>query len=88
VIDEHAGELVAHGVLHQGRGDRGVDPTGQSADRALAAELRPHRRDRLVEDLGYRPARLATRDLVQELFERPLAERGVHDFGVVLHAGQ
>ena len=33
VVDEHAGQLVADGPLHERRGDRGVDAAGQAADR-------------------------------------------------------
>ena len=32
VVDEDAGQLVADGALHQGRGDRGVDPAGEGAE--------------------------------------------------------
>ncbi len=41
VVDEHAGQLVADGPLHQRGGDRGVDPAGQPADHPAVADLRP-----------------------------------------------
>ena len=41
MIDEHAGELVTDRPLHQRRGHRGVDTTGQPADHPLAADLGP-----------------------------------------------
>ena len=39
VIDEHAGQPVANGALHERGGDRGVHPAGQPADRAAVADL-------------------------------------------------
>ena len=39
VIDEHAGELVADGLVDEQRGDRRVDASGQRAERSCAADL-------------------------------------------------
>ena len=36
-VDEHAGELVADGLVHERRGDRGVDAAGEAADHARAS---------------------------------------------------
>ena len=38
-IDEHAGQLGPDGLVHKGRGDRRVDPSGQSADGPSGANL-------------------------------------------------
>ncbi len=61
VVDEHAGELVAHGTVHQSSGHRRVDPAGQPADHPAVADLGPDRRDLLVDDVGHRPGRLRGR---------------------------
>ena len=52
VVDEHAGQLVADGPVHQRGGHRGVDPAGQPADHLLVADRRPD---------GRRPARAGSR---------------------------
>ena len=47
VVDEDAGELVAHRAVHQRGGDRGVDAAGQPAQHvAVADPLRGSRRRR------------------------------------------
>jgi hypothetical protein len=38
-VDEHAGELVADRLVHQGGGDRGVHATGQGADDPAVTDL-------------------------------------------------
>ena len=88
VVDEHAGELVADGPLHQRRGDRRVDPAGQPADHPLAADLargppRPARRRCSPPSTvdGSRPP-------VEEALEDPLPVGGVQHLGVELHAEQ
>ncbi len=59
VVDEHAGQLVADGPVHQRGGDRGIDPAGQPADHLLVADDGPDGVDLLVQDLasGSSPAR-------------------------------
>ena len=52
VVDEHAGQPVADGALHEGGGHRGVHPAGQPADRPAVADLRAHLLDQLVGDVG------------------------------------
>ena len=37
VVDEHAGELVADGALHERGGHGGVDAAGEAADGAAAS---------------------------------------------------
>ena len=39
VVDEHAGELVADGLVDEGGGDCGVDTAGQAADHFGVADL-------------------------------------------------
>ena len=87
VVDEDAGQLVADGLLHEGRGDRGVDAAGQPADDPGLADLRadarrpgPRRRWRR----STRPTSPAPSD--EEVLEHLLAERRVQHLGVPLHA--
>jgi hypothetical protein len=85
VVDEHAGQLVADGTLHEGCGDRGVDPTGQAADDARVTDLLPHRRHEVIDDVGGRPLTRETGAPQQEVLEHLLAERRVQHLGVPLH---
>ena len=88
VVDEHTGQPVADGALHQGGGDRGVDAAGQPADRPAVADLGAHLLDEGVGDVGGCPCRVDAGEFVQEPAEHLLAVRGVHHLGVVLDAGQ
>lgn len=86
MVDVHTGQLVADGARDQGRGHRGVHTAGQTADRALVADLLPDRGDLLLDDIAGGPVRLQARAPVQEVLKDLLAVRGVHDLGVVLDA--
>ena len=46
-VDEHARELGADRLVHEGGGDGGVDAAGQAADGPAGADLGPHRLDLL-----------------------------------------
>ena len=49
VVHEDAGELIAHGPVHQQGGDRRVDAPGEPADHALARNLGPDPLDLLLD---------------------------------------
>ena len=57
VVDEDAGELVADGLVHEKRGDRGVDPARERAEDALGADGRANPLDLLLDDRRRRPGR-------------------------------
>ena len=84
MIDEHAGELVAHGAMDDQRRDRRVDAARQPADDARVADPRAHVLDLLGDDRGRAPGPLATADLVEEVLEDLRAVRRVHDLGMEL----
>jgi hypothetical protein len=88
VVDEHAGELVADGALHERGGDGGVDPAGQPADDPAVADLGPDRGDLLLDDVGHRPGRSDPGELVEEVLEHGLAVLAVQHLRVELHAGE
>ena len=85
-VDEHARELVAHRLVHEGGGDRRVDPAGETAQHPLAADLGPDLGDGLLDDRRVRPRRPAAAHVVQERLEHLLAAFGVRDLGMELHA--
>ena len=86
VVDEHAGQLVAHRALHQRRGDRRVDATGQPAQHVPVADLRADPGDLLLDDVERGPRRPAARALEQEPLEHLPPVLGVQHLGVELHA--
>ena len=86
VVDEDAGQLVADGLLHQGRGDRGVDPAGQPADDPGVADLGPDARHEVLDDVGRGPLARQPGPAEEEVLEHLLAERRVEHLGVPLHA--
>ena len=52
VVDEHAGELVADGLVDEGSGDCGVDTAGQAADHFGVADLLADLGDLVLDDGG------------------------------------
>ena len=87
MIDEHAGEAVADGPLHERRGDRGVHPAGQPADGVTVADLLADRADLLLDDVEHGPGRAAAGQL-EEPAQDARAVLGVHDLGMELDAEQ
>ena len=67
VVDEHAGELLADGAVHDQRRGRRVDAARQPADHVRVADLLADRRHLLVDDRGRAPGPFAAADLVQEV---------------------
>ena len=88
VVDEDADELVADRLVHERRGDRGVDAAGEAADHAAGADLLADARDLLGDDVAAVPVGRKARRLVQEVLDHALAVVGVLDLGVPLHAVQ
>ena len=65
-VDEHAGELIADRLVHDRRGDRGIDATRQPADHSLRPDLRTDLGDGLLDDRDVRPGRPTAGDVVEE----------------------
>ena len=85
VIDEHADQLIADGLVQQ-RGDhRGVDAAGEPQQHLALAHLRAHARDGVFDDVADAPQRRAAADLAHEALEQLLALQRVRDFGMELH---
>ncbi|OPF33664.1 cytosine deaminase [Pseudomonas aeruginosa P47] len=86
VVDEHAGQLVADGLVQQ-RGDhRGVHATGEAEQDLGGTDLGAHGSDGVVDDVRRGPQRGATADVEDEARENAQALLGVGDFRVELHA--
>ena len=88
VINEHAGELVTDGLVHEGRGDGGIDAAGQTADHLGVADLVANLLHLVFDDAGGIPVVRQAGALVQEGFDELLSHRGVLDFRMPLHAVQ
>ncbi len=88
VIDEHAGQLLAHGGVDQRCRHRGVDASGQATDQPGIPDL--------VLDLGHQlgghvragPVGFQPGTLAQKVLDHPLAKGRVHHLGMPLHAIQ
>jgi hypothetical protein len=55
VVDEHAGELVADGLVHEQRGDGRIDTARERAENAGRADLRADARRLLLDHRRRRP---------------------------------
>ena len=82
VIDEHAGQLIADGLVDQHRRDRGIDAAGEAADDPALADLGADRLARLRAERRHRPVALQARDAVDEIADEPRAVRRMDDLGV------
>ncbi len=86
VVHEDAGELVADGAMHQGRGHRGVDAPGEPADGPPVAHPLADPRGLLLDEGLHRPGAGTAADVVHEVGEHLPAALGVDHLGVELHA--
>ena len=97
VVDEHAGELVADGLVQQ-RGDHGgIHATGKPQQHLALPHLRAHAGDGIIDDVAGVPGIAAAADLVHEAAVDALALLRVRDLrmelqrveaaGLVGHAG-
>ncbi len=85
VVDEHTGELVADRLVHEQRGDGGIDAAREPADHPLATDLGADPLHLLLDHSGRSPGRLRARDLVQEVLEYLLPVRRVHHLRMELN---
>ena len=88
VIDEDAGELVAHGPLHQRRRYRGIDAAGEGAEHPVRTDLAPDVVDALRDDVAGRPVAAQAADAIEEVLDDPLAVGRVHHLRVELQSDQ
>ena len=88
MVDEHRGQLVADGALHQGGRHGGVDATGQGRDHASVTDLLADQLDLLLDDVAAGPGLATARDVDEERLEDPLTVLAVQHLGVPLHAGE
>ena len=86
VVDEDAGQPVADRLVHEQRGDGGIDAAGEAADHALAADLRADALDLLLDHSRGRPRGRRAGDVVEEGLEQVLAARRVHHLRMELDA--
>ncbi len=85
-VDKDAGELFADRLVDQHRGDRGVDPAGETADHPPLADLGADGADRFGAERGHGPVAGEARDAVGEVAQDHGAAGRVSDLGVELDA--
>ena len=85
-VHEDAGELVAHGPVHQRRGHRGIHPAGEAAEDLLC----PHGAPDALHGFGHegagRPVGGTAANAEEEVLDDLLAPRRVRHLGVELDA--
>ncbi len=85
VVDEHAGELVADGLVQQRRDHGGIDAARQAEDHLIVADLRLDLGNGLLDVVGHVPVAAAAADVAHEAREDLAALERVRDLGVELH---
>ena len=86
VVDEHADELVADGLVHEQRRDRRVDAARERAEHALVADLGADPLDLLLDHRRRRPGGRRAGDVVEEVLQQIGAVRRVDDLRMELDA--
>ena len=82
MVDEHAGQLLADGLVDQHSGNRAVDTARQAADHASTAHLRADVGDLRVLEARHRPVAGAAGHVAHEIGEQLAAVGRVHDLRV------
>ncbi len=85
VVDEHAGEAVADGPVHQQRRHGAVHTTRQAADCALVTHLVLDALHLVIDDIGRGPRGREVTRVEQERLQQVGAEGRVDHLGVELH---
>ena len=67
VVDEDAGELVADGLVQEGRRHAGIHPAAQSQDHAIGAHLGADLVDGLVDVVAHRPRLAAAANAMNKI---------------------
>src|ERR1700719_450686 len=86
MIDEYASQLRADGLMQQRGQDGRINPTRQSQQYPIAANLSANARDAVLDDVAGRPARGTTGDLTNEAAQNLAALQGMRHFGMKLQA--
>ncbi len=84
VIHEHAGQLVADGLVQQCRDHRGIHAARQAEQHLAGADLPAHPLDPVLDDVAGGPAGVAAADLVQEALVDARALARVRHLGMEL----
>ena len=86
MVHEHAGQLAAHGLGHQGRRHGGVHAAGQGQQDLAVPDLLPDLADGGLLVVAHGPVARRAADLVQEVADHVGAVLRVVDLGMVLDA--
>ena len=86
MVDEHADQLVADGLVNEGCGNGRVDSARKTTDHAGGANLLTNLGNLLGNNVARVPVGSDAGGVVQEVFENVLAKLRVLDLGVPLHA--
>jgi hypothetical protein len=88
LVDEHAGELVANGLVQQESQGGTIHPAGESQQHLLVAHLGANLSDGLLQKSLRGPGGLAAADVIDKIAHQESAALGVGHLGVKLHSVQ
>ena len=86
VIDENAGQIVAHGAMDERRRNGAVHAAAESAEHFFVAYALFKLFDLARNEVVHRPIAVNADDIVEEVAQHGNALIGVHHFGMILHA--
>jgi len=84
VVHENARQLIADGLVQQRRRDARINPAAQAENHALSAHLPANFLDGLIDVAAHRPVAPAAADVVNEVRDKFLAARALHDLRMKL----
>ena len=86
VIDEDAGQLIANGLVQQGRDDRGINTAAKAKHHFVIADLSADTFTGVRDEGAHRPIHGTTADVIDEILQDLAAARGVCYLRVKLQA--
>ena len=85
LVNEHAGELIANGLVQQEGEGGGIDTTGEGQQHALLAHLGPHISHGLIDESGRGPVGFALTNVINEIAQHGHPTGGMDHLRVELH---
>ena len=86
IVDEHTGQLLADGAMHQCGRDRGIHAAGQAENDFFVADLCADLFHGFADVIRHVPVLAAAADIMHETVDDGLALVGMRDFRMELHA--
>ena len=85
LVNEHAGELIANGLVQQEGEGGGIDTTGEGQQDTLISHLGPHISHGLIDESRRGPVGFALTNVINEIAQHRHPTGGMDHLGVELH---